>query len=186
MPEIKRCPVCDEPPDSCLCRILDRWISLDGLFIHITPDGFVDVRVLETTTAKQIEHSASTILEWERRACRERIDRFGDLLAELDERKRAGETWGELTKAVNRRLSGYLDRMKRGNLTEGAARTFIWHDLSQLGVGDDRAGKRGRLNIAEALIDAAKRSDDPLEGEPPIHKDWVKTAVRRWRETHSS
>ncbi len=185
MPEIKPCPVCDELPANCTCPLEDRWIRLDGLWLHLTTDGFVDVRVFPSTTDKNIREASLTIREWAERVYREAAPAFGDLLAELDVRKRAGESWGDLAKAVNRRLASYTARMLRGDLTKGAALTFAWSDLRQLGIGDDRKGREGRVRLAQDLIDAVQRGEDPFNDDPPVSADRVKHAVKEWHKKHT-
>jgi len=68
MPEITPCPICKELPENCTCPSGDRWIPLEGLWLHLSADGFVDVRVFPTTTDENIREASPTIRDWAKRA----------------------------------------------------------------------------------------------------------------------
>ena len=103
-------------------------------------------------------------------------------MAEFDARHRSGESWRDLALVVDRRLAGYLDRMQRGSLTEGAARTFAWHDLRQVGVGDDLA-----LKTVNELIEAVQRGEKPFDDRyPVVDRETIQQTVKRWRAHHTT
>ena len=197
---IERCPACDRLPADCKCPPGDRWIALDGLWLHLTADGFVDVRVFAETVGERIREAIPTIRAWAERLYRDGCVRGGDLVAELEARNRAGESWADLAAAVDRRIAGHLARIHideistdkeirkrfqsfrerttawKDSLTLDAARTFVWSDLREV-YGDERA-----LETTNDLIEAVQRGDEPFEVVEPGR---VAQEVTRWREYRS-
>ena len=179
------CPACNKKPLECICPPGERWIPLWNekrgearLFIHITEGGFVDVRVFPGVGVDKIlGEESKTIRDWAERVYRDQPARMGDLLAEFDARQRAGESFGDLAKAANRRIAGLLDRWNRGDLTDGEALTFAWHDLRRLGIGDESA-----TEIVKGLMADVQRGEAPFHDDYPVDYETVQKAVNGWRK----
>jgi hypothetical protein len=171
--------------------------------LHLTWPDCVDIRITEKASKADIERAIPTARAWAARLYKERVEggrTGGDLRAELWRRNQRGESWGDLARAANRRIAGYLARIEESELNKGATRqfavladgftrmdpvparavrSFIWDDLRHLGVGDDRATK-----IVNGLFESVQSGVDPIDEYYPVDRNMVRGVVGRWRAKH--